>query len=162
MDFSKMSFGDAITEVLKAQENEKVKDRILGSLNIKPAECDEESRLWAEYIYKKQEKYLNPYDGVHGGIACTLVDSCMGTTLCAATQELPSTTDLQTSFLRPMTGEAFRIRVDIKMIGRQLAAANCDIFDETSGKLCAQAMGKFILVKKDILADEEASKSIRK
>ncbi len=157
-----MTFTEVLNEIISSHKNEKMKKRILASINLKLIGCDEENRSWAEYLYKKQEKFLNPYDGVHGGIACTLADSCMGDTLCGATQALPSTTDLSVSFVRPMTGDAFVIRVDIKMIGRQLAACVCEIKDRATGKLCVQAMGKFILVKKDLLADEEASKAMQK
>ena len=56
-----------------------------------------------------------------------------------------------------MTADDYLIRVDIKKIGKTLAACTCEISEKESGKLCVTAMGKFIFVKKDILADGEAS-----
>ena len=157
MDFSKMTFHEVIEEVLSAQLTGKMSGRIIADLELSLIDCDGENRLWADYLYKKKENHLNPYDGVHGGIACTIADTCMGNTICAATQSLPSTTDLSVSYLKPMNADSFRIHVEIRKTGKQLVAANCSIYELESGRLCVDSMSKYILVKKDILADEEAS-----
>lgn len=157
MKFNEQDFKDALMQVMDAHRSEKMKQRILGSFDLQLEGCDEDARSWAEFSYIKQEQYLNPYDGVHGGVACTLADSCMGSTLCAATQLLPSTTDISISYLNPMTADEYMIHVDIKKVGRQLAACTCEISEKNTGKLCVTAMGKFILIRKDILADQSAS-----
>jgi len=153
-----MSFKEAIGQILEVQNSDRLKDRVLGTLNLQIENCDEDNREWAEFTYAKKECHLNPYNGIHGGIACTIADSCMGFTLCAATQKLPSTTDISISYLEPMTADEYIIRVDIKKTGKTLAASTCEIRERETGKICINAMGKFILVKKDILADEEASR----
>lgn len=157
MDFKETSFREALSQVLKVQRSEAIKNRIFGTLDLQVADCDEENRTWSEFLYKKQEYHLNPYNGIHGGIACTIADSCMGSTLSASLQKLPSTTDISVSFLEPMTAEEYLIRVDIKKAGKTLAACTCEIKEKDTGKLCVTVMGKFIIVKKDILAAEEAS-----
>lgn len=157
MDFKEISLGEAIKQILDLQRNDALKERIFGTLELSVNACDEENRKWAEYLYKTKECHLNPYNGIHGGIACTIADSCMGSTLCAATQILPSTTDMSVSFLEPMNAQEYIIRVDIKQLGRRMAACTCEIRDKETGKLCVNVMGRFVLVKKDILADEESS-----
>ena len=157
MNFRDVSFREALAQVIETQRKEALKERIFGSLDLQIEAVDEEERKWAEFSYKKKERFLNPYNGLHGGIACTIADSCMGSTLCAATQSLPSTTDISVSFLEPITAEEYLIRVDIKKVGRTLAASTCEIREKESGKLCVTVMGRFIFAKKDILADEEAS-----
>lgn len=157
MNFNEISFREAIEHILDLQGNDTLKSRIFGSLELEVLACDEENRIWSEFIYRKKEQHLNPYNGIHGGIACTIADSCMGSTLCALTQNLPSTTDMSVSYLEPMTADEFVVRVDIKKTGKRLAACTCEIKEKDTDKLCVSVMGKFILVKKDILADEESS-----
>lgn len=157
MDFKETTFREALDQVLKVQQSDAIKNRIFGTLDLQVADCDEENRRWSEFTYKKREQHLNPYNGIHGGIACTIADSCMGSTLSASLQQLPSTTDMSVSFLEPMTAEEYQIRVDIKKTGRTLAACSCEIKEKDTGKLCVSVMGRFIMVKKDILAVEEAS-----
>ena len=162
MDFSKMTYREVLEEITAAHHSEKVAGRILDVLDLKILDCDEENRAWVDYYYKKQEQFLNPYNGIHGGVACVLADSCMGNSICGATQTLPSTTDMSVSYLRPMTAEEYRIHVEIRKVGKSLAAARCSIFEYGTDMLCVDAMAKFILVKKDILADEESSRKIMK
>lgn len=161
MDFKTISFKESINQVLNVQMTDLMKKRILATLGLEVADCDEEKRAWAQYIYRSQELHLNPYDGVHGGIACTIADSCMGTTICAATQTLPSTTDISASFLSPMPKGEYLVRVEIKKTGKQLASATCEIKSLASGGLCVIATGRFVLVRKDILADDNASELLK-
>ena len=152
MEFRSDTFKGRIEEILALEQSEKLKNRIFGRLNLQVIECDEEKRLWADYYYESKEEFLNPYDGVHGGAACAMADSCMGTTICASAGELPSTTDISISYLRPMMGKGYRIHCEIKKTGKTLVACACEISDMETNALCVTVMGKFILVKKDILA----------
>ena len=161
MDFKDFTFSECIQKVLDAQRTEKSQNRINNILNLQPVSCDEENRAWADYTYEKQEMFLNPYDGVHGGIACVLADTCMGMTVCASTQIPPSTTDLQISYLNPMQGDTYRIHAVITKVGKQLAGTTCEIWDNDSGKLCVTAMAKYTLIRKNILADESASRLMK-
>ncbi|MBQ9815282.1 MAG: PaaI family thioesterase [Lachnospiraceae bacterium] len=161
MDFLEMSFSECIQRVLDAQKAEIYKNRINNIINLQLEKCDEDNRMWADFTYAKQEMFLNPYNGVHGGIACVLADTCMGMTVSASIQTPPSTTDLQVSYLAPMQGETFRIHADIRKIGKQLVGTTCEIWDMDSGKLCLTAMAKYMLVKKNILADKGASRLMK-
>ena len=161
MNITEMPYKEALEAVLEVQQSEKLKNRVFGSLKLQVIDCDNEKKSWADFRYEAQEQYLNPYDGVHGGMSCVIGDSCMGTAICAACAGLPSTTDMSVSYHSPMPVSNYRIHVEIKKIGAQLAGTTCDIFDENSGKLCVSLMAKYILVRKDILADKKASEMMR-
>jgi uncharacterized protein (TIGR00369 family) len=71
--------------------------------------------------------YLNPAGTVHGGLAATLLDSCMGlavrSTLLRGTGS--TTLEFKISFLRPITPELSLIRAEgrVLMAGRRVGMA---------------------------------------
>jgi uncharacterized protein (TIGR00369 family) len=80
---------------------------------------------------------------VHGGIAATILDSCMG---CAVHTTLPAgvgyvTTDLQVRYIRPMTHATGRVLAEGKIIhaGRRTATAEGRLIVEADGSLIAHA-----------------------
>lgn len=72
-------------------------------------------------------EHLNPNGTVHGGVAATLLDSCMGLAVRTTLPEgVGSTTlELKISFLRPITPELGLIRAEGKvlMAGRRVGTA---------------------------------------
>jgi len=89
------------------------------------------------------EWMFNPIGSVHGGVAATLLDSCMG---CAVHSTLPAgvayaTTDLQVRYLRAMTAETGRVLAEGSVVhrGRRQATAEGRLYVEESGKLIAHA-----------------------
>jgi uncharacterized protein (TIGR00369 family) len=90
----------------------------------------------AEWMY-------NPIGTVHGGIAATVLDSCMG---CAIHTTLDAgvgytTTDLHVRYIRAMTQTTGRVLAEGKMIhaGRRTATAEGRLFVEGDGSLIAHA-----------------------
>ena len=92
----------------------------------------------AVFAMEPQEWMYNPIGSVHGGIAATILDSCMGcavhTTLEAG--EGYSTTDLQVRYLRAMRAGAGRVLAAGRVVhaGRRTATAEGRLFlerDET-------------------------------
>ena len=90
----------------------------------------------AEWMY-------NPIGSVHGGIAATLLDSCMG---CAVQTRLPAgvgytTSDLQVRYLRAMTADTGRVLAEgtVTHAGRRQATAEGRLTVEATGKLIATA-----------------------
>lgn len=153
-----MSKREILEQVVAAQQSGMLKERLIGLLEFKVIDCDDEELEWADFLYESKENFLNVYNWVHGGISAAIADSCMGMTVSAASQQPPSTTDLSVSYLRPMQGETFRIHVEIKKLGKQLASAMCEISDGETGDLCVTAMGRYMLMRKTILADERSKK----
>jgi uncharacterized protein (TIGR00369 family) len=90
----------------------------------------------AEWMY-------NPIGSVHGGIAATLLDSCMG---CAVHTTLEAgigytTTDLQVRYIRPLTTSTGRVLAEGRVVhaGRRTATAESRLFVESDHSLIAHA-----------------------
>lgn len=97
----------------------------------------------AEWMY-------NPIGSVHGGVAATILDSCMG---CAIHTLLPAgvgytTTDLQVRYARGMTVDTGRVLAEGKVVhaGRRLSTAEGRLTVEASGKLIAHATAGCIVL----------------
>jgi uncharacterized protein (TIGR00369 family) len=90
----------------------------------------------AEWMY-------NPIGSVHGGVAATILDSCMG---CAIHSLLPAgvcytTSDLQIRYSRGMTVQTGRVLAEGTVVhaGRRLATAEGRLTVAATGKLIAHA-----------------------
>jgi uncharacterized protein (TIGR00369 family) len=88
----------------------------------------------AEWMY-------NPIGMVHGGIAATILDSCMG---CAVHTTLPAgvgytTTDLQVRYIRAMGAATGRVLAEGRVVhrGKRTATAEGRVFVESDEKLIA-------------------------
>ncbi len=90
----------------------------------------------AEWMY-------NPIGSVHGGVAATVLDSCMG---CAIHTTLPAgtgytTSDLQVRYVRAMGATTGRVLAEGTVVhsGRRQATAQGRLYVEQTGKLIATA-----------------------
>jgi uncharacterized protein (TIGR00369 family) len=88
----------------------------------------------AEWMY-------NPIGMVHGGIAATILDSCMG---CAVHTTLPAgvgytTTDVQLRYIRAMGGATGRVLAEGRVVhaGRRTATAEGRVFTQDDETLIA-------------------------
>ena len=97
----------------------------------------------AVFALEPAEWMFNPIGSVHGGIAATLLDSCMG---CAVQTVLPegsayTTSDLQVRYLRAMTAETGRVLAEGTVVhaGRRQATAEGRVTIEATGKVIATA-----------------------
>lgn len=89
------------------------------------------------------EWMFNPIGSVHGGVAATLLDSCMG---CAVQTVLPAgvgytTGDLQVRYLRAMTADTGRVLAEGKVVhrGRRQMTAEGRVWVEADDKVVATA-----------------------
>ena len=106
-------------------------------------EITELSEGRAVFALTPAEWMFNPIGSVHGGIAATLLDSCMG---CAVHTTLPAgtgytTADLQVRYLRGMDASTGRVLAEGTTVhaGRRQATAEGRLVVETTGKLLATA-----------------------
>lgn len=97
----------------------------------------------AVFALTPAEWMFNPIGSVHGGIAATLLDSCMG---CAVHTTLPAvtgytTSDLQVRYLRSMSASTGRVLAEGTVIhsGRRQATAAGRITTAATGKVLATA-----------------------
>jgi uncharacterized protein (TIGR00369 family) len=104
----------------------------------------------AVFAVEPAEWMYNPIGSVHGGIAATLLDSCMG---CAIHSTLPAgvgyaTSDLQIRYLRGITVDNGRILAEGSVVhaGRRLATAEGRLTVQDTGKLLAHATTGCMLI----------------
>ena len=85
------------------------------------------------------DRHLNPSGTVHGGLAATLLDSCMGLAIqTTLAKELAQTTvEFKISLLRPITPETGLIRAERLVLnaGRRIGTADGRITDRTGDLL---------------------------
>jgi uncharacterized protein (TIGR00369 family) len=95
----------------------------------------------AVFAVEPAEWMYNPIGMVHGGIAATILDSCMG---CAVHTTLPAgvgytTTDVQVRYIRAIGGATGRVLADGRVVhaGRRTATAEGRLFTEADETLIA-------------------------
>lgn len=97
---------------------------------------------WAVFTCEPGEQHYNPIGVVHGGLACTLLDSAMG---CAVHSTLAkglayTTLELKVNLLRPVTMKTSLLRCEGRIIhaGKRTATAEGKLVD-AAGKIYAHA-----------------------
>jgi uncharacterized protein (TIGR00369 family) len=97
----------------------------------------------AVFSLEPAEWMFNPIGSIHGGIAATLLDSCMG---CAVQTVLPpgaayTTSDLHVRYLRAMSIDTGRVLAEGTVVhpGRRQATAEGRLSVQATGKLIATA-----------------------
>lgn len=95
----------------------------------------------AVFALEPAEWMYNPLGSVHGGVAATVLDSCMGgavhTTLAAGVGY--TTTDLQVRYIRAMDSDTGRVLAEGKVVhsGKRTATAEGRVFAQSDGRLIA-------------------------
>jgi uncharacterized protein (TIGR00369 family) len=105
----------------------------------------------AVFAVEPAEWMYNPIGSVHGGIAATLLDSCMG---CAVHTTLEAgvgytTTDLQVRYIRAMSATNGRVLAEGTVVhrGKRTATAEGRLFVEADEKLLAHASTGCVLLR---------------
>ncbi len=105
----------------------------------------------ALFAMKPAEWMYNPIGSVHGGIAATLLDSCMG---CAVHTTLEAgvgftTADLQVRYLRSMSDATGRVLAEGRVVhlGRRTATAEGRLFVEYDERLLAHATTGCVILR---------------
>jgi uncharacterized protein (TIGR00369 family) len=121
---------------------------IAATMGMSMVEVDEGRVVFA---LEPAEWMYNPIGSVHGGVAATLLDSCMG---CAVHSILPAgvgytTTDLQVRYSRGLTLDTGRVLAEGTVVhaGRRLATAEGRLTAESDGKLIAHATTGCIVLR---------------
>jgi uncharacterized protein (TIGR00369 family) len=104
----------------------------------------------AVFSLEPAEWMYNPIGSVHGGVAATILDSCMG---CAIHSTLSAgvgytTSDLQIRYSRGMTVDTGRVVAEGRVVhaGRRLATAEGRLLVQDTGKLIAHATTGCVLL----------------
>jgi uncharacterized protein (TIGR00369 family) len=95
------------------------------------------------------DAHLNPWGTVHGGLAATLLDSCMGLAIHSTLDKgIGSTTlEFKISLVRPITLETGQIRAEGKVLncGRRVGTAEGRITD-AKGRLLAHGTTTCLII----------------
>jgi len=112
------------------------------------------------FSYEPREEHYNPLGTVHGGIVTTVLDTAMG---CAVQSELEAgvaypTIELKTSFVRPVTLAAGRLRAEGRLLhgGSRIMTAEARLADPV-GKLYAHATSTCLVLNGAVDAREESA-----
>jgi uncharacterized protein (TIGR00369 family) len=88
------------------------------------------------------DRLLNPHGTVHGGLAATMLDSCMGLSIMTLLDKGVGSTTLEfkISFVRAITPDTGEIRAEGKVVspGRRVGTAEGRVID-ANGRLLAHA-----------------------
>ena len=105
----------------------------------------------AVFAMEPAEWMYNPIGSVHGGVAATLLDSCMG---CAVHTTLPpgaayTTADLQVRYIRAMGEGTGRVLAEGTVVhaGGRTATAEGRLFVEADGNLIAHASTGCVILR---------------
>ena len=95
------------------------------------------------------DAHLNPWGTVHGGLAATLLDSCMGLAIHSTLDKgIGSTTlEFKISLVRPITLETGEVRAEGKVIncGRRIGTADGRLTD-AKGRLLAHGTTTCLII----------------
>jgi uncharacterized protein (TIGR00369 family) len=104
----------------------------------------------AVFALEPAEWMYNPIGMVHGGIAATILDSCMG---CAVHTTLApgagyTTTDLQVRYVRAMSDVTGRVLAEGRVVhaGRRTATAEGRVFAQDGEKLIAHGSAGCVIL----------------
>ena len=94
------------------------------------------------------EDHYNPLGSVHGGYAATMLDAAVALALqtLLPTGTAYATTDLNITYLRPLTVDSGPVRAEGSVIhlGRGMALGEARVFDRED-RLCAHAKATFVI-----------------
>jgi len=101
------------------------------------AEYPDEGRI--EVAFLADERMLNPRGTVQGGFVAAMLDDTMGPALVSMSrgQVMPSSIDLNVSFIRPMRPGRVIGRGRVVRLGRAVAFLEAELFDQ-EGNLLAR------------------------
>jgi uncharacterized protein (TIGR00369 family) len=105
----------------------------------------------AVFAMEPAEWMYNPIGSVHGGVAATLLDSCMG---CAVHSTLEAgvgytTADLQVRYIRSMSADTGRVLAEGRVVhcGRRIATAEGRLITEEGETLLAHATTGCVILR---------------
>jgi uncharacterized protein (TIGR00369 family) len=105
----------------------------------------------ARFRLEPGERHENPMKGVHGGVACTLLDSAMGSAVLTTLDEKTgyTTVDLVVHLTRPITARTGPIVAEGRVVhrGGRIATAEGRLTDR-EGRLLAHATTTCLLVER--------------
>ena len=120
-------------------------ERFNHRLGLRLLDCSRKE-AFVEMAFTAGQWCRNPGGGVHGGVIASLFDTTTGMGAVGLTGMNVTTTDLSVSFLKPFNNEEYIFHIDYTNVGRRMVRGMGKAFDKETGKLCATAMGSFMVI----------------
>lgn len=94
------------------------------------------------------ERHVNPFGGIHGGLICDIADAAMGAAYHSTLgeNETCSTLELKISFLRPAPRGKLRAEGKVIKQGQNIGFLECDVTND-KGQLIARATSTLLKQK---------------
>jgi len=102
---------------------------------------------WARMSMRLRPDVMNPFDAVHGGSICALIDSAAGSAIAAGTlpdDRIMGTIDMQVHFLERARGAALLAEGRVVRAGKAIAIAHVEVTDD-AGRSVAMGTATFRL-----------------
>ena len=102
----------------------------------------------ATVVLDKTDELMNAFGGIHGGAIASLIDVACAMSVRSAEPDIrgSATISLSISFVDSSTGHLTAVG-KVTRLGNTIAATEARVTDET-GKLVAQAIGSFRIIRK--------------
>lgn len=94
------------------------------------------------------DRLLNPYRGLHGGVAFTMADSGMGSALVATLEKGEQCATIEASIVYFRSVESGTLTCDTKVIHRSRKVATLESEITQGGQLVAKAIGTWSIFKR--------------
>jgi len=118
-----------------------------GFIELIGAQTPESKDGTAELVVEADERHLNPAGAVHGGMLATLVDTTMGAAVKSVVDDVPATSQLTVTYLRPGKPGKLKVSARVGKSGDSLTVCEADV--EQDGKTLVHALATFALVATD-------------
>lgn len=104
-----------------------------------------EERFWVDFSFKADPSHWNVYEILHGGVAATLFDDCIGIAGSVARgEQYVTTSSMSLEYVRAMKGKKFRLHTEITHVGGHMVTGHGEFYDE-KGRLCVSCMVSYTI-----------------
>lgn len=126
---------------IKGADPSNVHNRV--AVRVLEGGTDNNGLVWMDYTFTAEERHRNVYHILHGGVAATLFDDCIGILAAAAIgQDYVTTVSMSLNYLRTMRGEEFRLHTQLTHVGKQMVSGIGELYD-ADGRLCVTTIASY-------------------
>ena len=133
---------EKVVEKITTSEN----DRVNGMMKPEVVYVDEEKGMTC-VSFKAQEWEKNHRGQLHGGIVVAMFDLLMGSAAHTYTGTDVTTTEIQTSFIRPFGAEEYLFECEMVNPGKTLVRVCAKAREKDTGKVAAMASGSYMVLR---------------
>ena len=85
-------------------------------------------RFWVDFSFRADPGHWNVYEILHGGVAATLFDDCIGIAGSVARgEQYVTTSSMSLEYVRAMKGKRFRLHTEITHVGGHMVTGHGEL-----------------------------------